>query len=77
MSQYRQEARFVVCIRNDDYRAALETRKIYQVMPDPVAAEHEYIRVIDESGEGYLYPLDYFVPIRLPEAAAKAFAPSA
>jgi len=62
----------VVCIRNDGYRAALETRKIYRVLPDADAAKHRQIRVIDESGNDYLYPEDYFVPIDLPDATRQA-----
>ena len=47
---------FVICIRNDNYPASLEKRKIYEVVPDTEAEEHFQIRVIDESGEDYLYP---------------------
>jgi len=68
------ETQFVVCIKNEGYPASLELRKIYQVIPDARAAEHRLIRVIDESGEDYLYPADYFVPIELPQAVEKAFA---
>jgi hypothetical protein len=50
----------------------LELRKIYQVLPDEVAAEDGYIRVIDESGEDYLYPADYFLPIELSKDLEKA-----
>lgn len=60
-----------VCIKNDNYPASLELRKIYQTLPDPCAAEIGYIRVIDESGEDYLYPEDFFIPIRLPQAVVK------
>ncbi len=66
------EARFVLCVRNQDYPASLELRKVYQVLTDQQAAKHRQIRVIDESGEDYLYPQDYFVPIKLPQAAEKA-----
>jgi hypothetical protein len=51
----------------------LELRKIYQVIPDARAVEHRLIRVVDESGEDYLYPADYFVPIELPQAVEKVF----
>ena len=60
---------FAICIRNDDYPASLEVWKVYRVLPDPRAEEHGYLRVIDESGEDYLYPEGYFVPIQLPKAA--------
>ncbi|HAF15116.1 MAG TPA: hypothetical protein DCK93_08745 [Blastocatellia bacterium] len=71
MSEQKKEFRFVVCIRNEQCED-LERRKIYQVLPDESAAEDGYIRVIDDSGEDYLYPQDYFVHIELPQAAAKA-----
>ncbi|AMW27218.1 hypothetical protein [Arthrospira platensis] len=56
---------FVVCIKNTDCAASLEVRKIYQVLPDSKANLHQMIRIIDESGEDYLYPHDYFMPIEL------------
>jgi hypothetical protein len=65
------ESRFVLCIRNEDCDD-LQPRKIYQVLPDESSAADGYIRVIDESGEDYLYPQDNFVPIDLPQAAQKA-----
>ncbi|MEW6379254.1 MAG: hypothetical protein AB1611_06570 [bacterium] len=67
------ESKFVVCIKNENYSASLELRKIYQVIDDKQAGEHQYLRVIDESGEDYLYPADYFVPIEVPRAAEKVF----
>ncbi len=66
------ERQFVICIRNEDYEASLQLRKIYQVIPDARAAEHQCLRVIDESGEDYLYPKQYFAPIQLPKAVEKA-----
>ncbi len=65
---------FVVCIKNDKYPASLEVRKIYKSLPDASAAKHQLIRVIDESGEDYLYPADYFVPIKLPQLIVEALA---
>ncbi len=62
----------VICVKNDDYAASLEKRKIYEAIPDPGAAKHKQIRVIDESGEDYLYPEDYFVPVSLPKNVEKA-----
>lgn len=44
---------FAVCVRNDGYEVSLELRKIYEVLPDPVAGRHRQIRVVDESGEDY------------------------
>ena len=52
----RAEPRFVVCVKNKQYGASLELRKLYQVIPDNSAAKHKQLRVIDESGEDYLYP---------------------
>jgi hypothetical protein len=68
----RTEPRFVVCVKNKNYAASLELRKLYQVIVDGVAAKLGQIRIIDESGEDYLYPEEYFVPVQLPESAEKA-----
>mgnify|MGYP001573318756 FL=1 len=72
MKHHQVEPKFAVCINNKDYEVSLELRKIYKVLPDARAAEHHYIRVIDEAGEDYLYPEDYFIPIELPKAVEKA-----
>ena len=72
MVENNQKKRFVICVRNEGYPASLEVRKLYQVLPDSGASEHGLIRVIDESGEDYVYPEDYFVPIELPQSAEKA-----
>ena len=55
--------RFVVCIDNSDYPASLELHKIYRVLPDRRAAVDDYFRVVDESGEDYLYSAKRFVPV--------------
>jgi hypothetical protein len=68
----RSELQFVVCVKNKDYAASLELRKLYQVVADETAAKLHQIRVIDESGEDYLYPTEYFVPVQLPQSAEKA-----
>lgn len=68
----KRAAEFVVCVGNKGYAASLELRKIYQVIPDKTAAELHQLRVIDESGEDYLYPEDFFVPVQLPQAAERA-----
>jgi hypothetical protein len=68
----RTEPQFVVCIRNKDYPASLELRKLYRVLVDAEAAKHQQLRVIDESGEDYLYPEEYFVPVPSPQAAERA-----
>ena len=59
---------FMVCVDNRGYEASLEIRKIYEVLTDKIAERHHQIRVIDESGEDYLYPERYFAPVRLPSA---------
>lgn len=66
------ELRFAICIRNDDYPASLELRKVYPVLPDADAASDHMLRVIDESGEDYLYPDDFFVLVELPDAVRRA-----
>lgn len=63
---------FVICIDNSAYPASLEKRKIYEYLPDKKAAELSQIRVIDESGEDYLYPSSCFVDACLPESVEKA-----
>ena len=68
--------RYVLCVSNDGYPAALEPRKIYQVLADADAARHELVRVVDESGEDYLYPKTYFVSLRLPRNVRQALSAS-
>jgi hypothetical protein len=65
---------YVVCVNNDGYAASLEKRKIYQILPDAAAATRDLLRVIDESGEDYLYPAKWFVPITVSPTMAKALA---
>ena len=62
----------VLCLRNDRYEVSLERRKIYSTVPDADAAKHDQVRVIDESGEDYLYPAKYFAAIELPRALRRA-----
>ena len=71
MKRSKLIGKFVICIRNEECED-LEPRKLYRVLLDEAAAVDGYIRVIDESGEDYLYPRDYFLPIELPKAAEKA-----
>ena len=66
MNTNSEQTQYVICVKNDDYPASLEIRKIYQAIPDLEAEKHQLIRVIDESGEDYLFPMDYFVYIDLP-----------
>ncbi|MGH8162753.1 MAG: hypothetical protein ACREP1_00290 [Rhodanobacteraceae bacterium] len=63
---------FVICVSNDGYAVSLEPRKIYRVVADEKIAARGLLRVIDESGEDYLYPDSMFAPIELSEAARKA-----
>ena len=63
---------FVVCINNSDYPASLELHKIYRVLVDKDAKEEGDIRIIDESGEDYLYPSSYFAPIQVPQTVEES-----
>jgi len=73
MSQQAATPRqLVICIRNDGYPASLEVRKVYEVLPDTSAAMHHLVRIIDESGEDYLYPDDDFMPVELPQPVRAA-----
>lgn len=63
---------FVICLKNAGYEVSLERRKIYRVLSDPEAAKHRQIRVVDESGEDYLYPQSFFAPLALPQAIRRA-----
>jgi len=62
-----------MCVGNEECED-LELRKVYRVLPDKKAARDGYIRVVDESGEDYLYPESYFVPVRLPQKAQRTVA---
>ena len=73
MASTRRKRCFLLCVRNkrcDD----LELRKLYEQLPDAAAAEEGYVRVVDESGEDYLYPESYFVAVELPREAKRALA---
>jgi hypothetical protein len=73
-NQSFNQSSFAVCVNNADYPASLEKRKIYQVLPDEQAEQHSMIRVIDESGEDYLYPAGYFLAVELPQPVQQALA---
>lgn len=64
----RPAKRFVVCVKNDGYLASLELRKLYLALADAQAAKLGQLRVIDESGEDYLYPQEFFVALELPQS---------
>ena len=68
----RTAHQFVICVQRGDYLVSLELWKIYRVLPDKRAAKDHLLRIIDESGEDYLYDEDWFVPIKLPQAVKEA-----
>ncbi len=63
----RPKRRFAICVANPDDNIDLEVHKIYQIVPDPRSEKEDWIRVIDDSGEDYLYSKQMFVPIELPQ----------
>jgi len=72
MAKTNMGSQYVVCVKNDDYPASLELRKIYRLIRDFGANKLGMLRVIDESGEDYLYPEDLFVAIKLTPAVERA-----
>jgi hypothetical protein len=68
----RAASRFLICVENKGYAVSLEKRKIYVALPDSMALKHGQVRVIDESGEDYLYPKSFFLPITIPQSLQKA-----
>ncbi len=68
--QAKPKAGYAVCINNDGYPAALERNKIYRMLPDVRAKADGYLRIVDESGEDYLYPFDFFFVLALPRGQA-------
>ncbi len=74
MGDNKETSSFVLCLDNGGYPESLEARKVYAVLPDERAAARNYIRVIDETGEDYLYPAKHFVHIQIPPEAAAALA---
>ena len=75
MKEKLSETRFALCIENSDCED-LEKRKIYQVLPDEAAAQEGYLRIVDESGEDYLYPEARFILVELPRKAKEALVTS-
>jgi len=65
---------WVLCVQNAGYEASLERRKLYESIPDADAESHGQLRVIDESGDDYLFPARYFATIELPAAVRRAVA---
>jgi len=64
--------RFAVCIKNEGAEESLELRKIYEILNDPAAEQHNYVRVVDEEGEDYLYPKAWFLPLDLTDTVEEA-----
>ena len=64
--------KFAVCVDNTGYEASLLVRKIYEVLPDEEAAKDELLRVVDESGEDYLYHLSQFILVEFPAEVERA-----
>jgi hypothetical protein len=74
MRRSRPETEYVVCLSDAGYRASLVVRRIYRTLPDPVAARRGLLRVIDESGEDYLFPSELFAPIEVTKALGRKLA---
>ena len=72
-----KDSKFVICIENSEHPASLEKRKIYEALPDSDAEKIEYIRVVDESGEDYLYPASCFIDANLSKETRDAVAKAA
>lgn len=62
---------FALCIDNTDYEASLIRGKVYRILPDPRAAKDDFVRIVDESGEDYLYHKSHFVFVDFPKAVKK------
>ncbi len=77
MKRHTLSTHFMICVDNEGYEASLELRKVYRIKADARAREQDLVRVVDESGEVYLYPLDRFVAIKLPKAAERSFVAAA
>ncbi len=72
----RTKPRFAICVNNDEYPASLELHKVYRVLPDKDAEQDGDVRVVDESGEDYLYPAQCFILVDLPLKTARALTAS-
>ncbi|HRB12035.1 MAG TPA: hypothetical protein PKU70_03410 [Vicinamibacteria bacterium] len=69
-----RKTQYLLCVKNAGYAASLELRKVYRARPNSKAESHGLVSAVDESGEDYLYPADFFVAIELPKEAAPVFA---
>ncbi len=72
MDKKTEENRLVICINNKDNELSLELRKVYQVVEDELAEKRNYLRIIDETGEDYLFPKENFVIVSLPAKSAES-----
>jgi hypothetical protein len=73
MGRQNNHANYMLCVANRGFRASLMVRRVYRALPDPAAERRGLVRIVDESGEDYLYPESLFVAIELPRGASKAF----
>jgi len=77
MTKSRKKKSFVVCLSNDGYAASLEPRKIYVALRDAAAERNGLLRVVDESGDDYLYSRERFAPLKLPRGLQQPLAAAA
>ena len=74
MKKARNGSKYVVCVKNRGYRVSLIRRRLYRVLPDSQAEKHGLLRVVDESGEDYLYPQSLFIALEIPRSAERVLA---
>ncbi len=72
MKNMNAKPQFAICVNNEQYPASLQLWKVYRVLPDERGSRHHMLRIVDESGEDYLFSASYFVPVELPQAAELA-----
>ncbi len=68
----KDKTKFAICVKNEDYPASLQLWKVYRVVKDEKAKRRNLVRIIDESGEDYLFSASYFIPVELPQEAETA-----
>jgi hypothetical protein len=71
MKTTKSTSRFAICVDNNEYPASLELHKVYRILPDDDAQADGDLRIIDESGEDYLFPAEFFVPVHLPQTIVR------
>ncbi len=77
MGKSKRTSQFALCVKNPGYSASLEVRKVYRRVLDSAAEKRGFVRIIDESGEDYLFPKGFFVRIDVPVPARRVFAGTA